>query len=303
MSALIKTERLESKKERPEHLWGGNKMGFLAARACHLTGDETKLLMLLLHHLGEEGCFPSQETLMMKAGWSQRKLRRVRDALAAKGEIDYVSGTGHKSTRYSIPDLISWTAEQAAKLKPKTAPKVPGSATQGLPPGGTEHLNTSFKRKTPPPDLQIVPTQGWAAVVYHAPEMLKEHWLPHVELVSEGPEGVRLKSTQSHHADRIRKELMPGGALHQLAKKAGLNLDNNPDSIRIEAPPCGTTPLLPATVPLSAKGQNQMADRIAAKWDGRIEPVACPTGSNVVHFNAYCTKFQPFIPEDDDQRS
>src|SRR5688500_13375898 len=128
---------------KPDYLTGGYKMAYLASRARHLTGDEFKALFLMVDHLGEKGCFPSQETLAEESGYSQTKVRRLRDRLAAKGEIGFVAGTGHTSTRYSIPGLPAHTAE----LRAKKAPGVPESPVGGATQSGTKPSNPSFNRE------------------------------------------------------------------------------------------------------------------------------------------------------------
>jgi hypothetical protein len=103
---------------KPDALTGGYKIGYWKAQGRDLTDAEARLLMLLLDYMSVQGCFPSQETLVADTGWSQTKVRRIRDALAEKGVIGYVAGNGHKSTRYSIPGLFAWTAEQKRKTAP-----------------------------------------------------------------------------------------------------------------------------------------------------------------------------------------
>ena len=128
---------------KPDYLTGGYKMAYLASRARHLTGDEFKALFLMVDHLGEKGCFPSQETLAEEAGYSQTTLRRMRNKLAEKGEIGFVAGGGRAVTYYSIPGLPAHTAELLAKK----APRVPKPPHEGATQGGTDPCNSPSKKE------------------------------------------------------------------------------------------------------------------------------------------------------------
>jgi hypothetical protein len=230
MTAVRKTDTLA----------GGHKLAFLAEQARNLTGDELKLLLLLTHHLGSLGCFPGQELLVKETGWSQTKVRRVRDALTAKGLINFNSGTGHQSTRYRLVALISWWEGKA--------PRVPNQASEGAAQSGTEELNRLPKKPAAPPDLKVVvfaPQTGWAGLLAKAPEDYRHLWLRHLKLDAEEEDGTVLLSTdQSFIAARIRADLRDEQVLGKLAREVGLD----PEKIKIKAPKRGHDPNIAAQV-------------------------------------------------------
>lgn len=284
------------RKPRPAHLFGGNKMGFLAAQVRHLTGDENSLLLLLVHHMGEEGCFPSQETLMEETGWSQRKVRRIRDALAAKGVIGFIAGTGHKSTRYSIPGLSAYAEEQ----RQKTAPRMPESAVEGLPPGGTEHLNTKLNNK---PVLKLV-GKGWPSLVHLAPEFQRDHWLTHLTFDGQDDDGtIRLTAPNTLTRDRVRTMLGEDPAIIALARTLGID----PEKVKIRADkPAGAG--LPAESQVRdgepggfdhrrsmgrqfKENMDRLADKLEAASDQPVVP-SRPQCNKVTDLAAYRTKKQ-----------
>jgi hypothetical protein len=175
---------------------------------------------------------------------------------------------------------------------------VPESAVEGAPQGGTEPLNTSLNRKTVAPDLRVVPTDGWEALKFRAPKLMQDCWLPHIELVSEGVEGIRLRAKESYQANRIRDELKPGGVLHDLAVVVGID----PEKVTIDGPTHAKVPrtLEPVCcIPLTEQGQNEMADRLEAVSSGPIEPMPHTIGPNVSSLVAYRTR-QGNLPDTDD---
>jgi hypothetical protein len=277
-----------SAQRKPDHLIGGYKMAYLSSRARYLSGDEFKVLFLMVDHIGEKGCYPSQDTLAQESGYSQTKVRRLRDRLAEKGEIGFVAGGGRTATYYSIPGLLEHTAE----MRGKKAPRVPDSPVEGATQGGTEPMNPSINRKTAAPDLKIVPSKGWDALCYRAPQILRDCWLPHVTLVSEDPDGVRLKATKSFHADRIRKELAPGGALYEIARAVGIE----PEKVTIEGPNHAPVQNQPPVMPVTAQGLNEVADRIEQQSDSlrieRVDKSPLPADGKVTSLAAYRTKHQ-----------
>jgi hypothetical protein len=276
---------------KPDYLTGGYKMAFLKLMARILPSDEHLLLFLLVDHVSLVGCFPSLETLADEAGWSVAKVRRVRDRLAAANVIGFVSGSGHQSTRYSIPGLFAHTAA----LKEKKAARVPEKPVEGAAQGGTEPCNPSLNRKEDGPDLRIVPNHGWAALVFQASEKMRRHWLPHVELVAEGPDGIRLRTAASLYADRIKRELEGDGELHAVALSLGIM----PEKVTIETARHGRDPLPPdqKTVPLTRAGQEEMAEAIENKPD---KPVLVAYAENTVSLEAYRTRRDDALREMDD---
>lgn len=275
---------------KPDYLTGGYKMAYLKSRAPVLTPDQFVLEFMLIDHAGVKGCFPALETLARETGMSKTKIRRVRDSLAAQGEIDFISGTGHEPSRYSIPGLAAHTAELTGKKAPRVSKTPAGGA--GL--GGTEPSNPSSNRKEGDrPDLRVVSNDGWEALVVRASDKMRRHWLPHIDLVSEGPGGIRLRTDKSLYADRIRRELAGDGELHALAVSLGID----PERVTIEAPGCGPAPAAPDTVPLTKPGMDEMARRIEDKPG---EPESPVLHGNAVSLAAYRTKRDHAAREHDD---
>lgn len=275
---------------KPDYLTGGYKMAYLKSRAPVLTPDQFVLEFMLIDHAGVKGCFPALKTLARETGMSKTKVRRVRDSLAAQGEIEFTSGTGHESSRYSIPGLAAYTAE----LTGKTAPRVPKTPVEGATQAGTEPSNPSSNRKEGNrPDLRVVSNDGWEALVVRASDKMRRHWLPHIDLVSEGPGGIRLRTDKSLYADRIKRELEGDGELHVLAVSLGID----PERVTIEAPGCGPAPAVPDTVPLTKRGMDEMAQRIEDKPDKPEPPVL---HGNTVSLAAYRTKQDHAAREHDD---
>jgi hypothetical protein len=274
---------------KPDHLTAAYKMAYLASRAPFLTGDQFKLEFLLIDHAGVQGCFPALETLAKKSGMSKTKVRRVRDQLACQGEFDFESGTGHTSTRYSIPGL----AEHTAEMKRKKAPRVPESGSEGAAQAGTEPSNPSLNRKKA--DLRVVSNDGWEALVVRASDKMRRHWLPHIELVSEGSGGIRLRTDKSLYADRIKRELEGDGELYAIAVSLGID----PEKVVIDAPGCGPAPATPDTVPLTKRGMDEMAQRIEDRPDKPEPPVL---SGNAVSLAAYKTRKEDAMREHDDGR-
>lgn len=266
-------------------------MNFLAAQVRHLTGDESKLLILLTHHMGERGCFPSQETLMEETGWSQRKVRRIRDALAAKGAIGFVAGTGRESTRYVIPGLLAH----------ETASRVPESAVEGLPPGGTEHLNKEIEKK---PVLTIV-REGWPSLVHQAPDLQREHWLKHLVFDGRDADGtIRLTAPNTLIQTTVKKMFGEDPAIISLARRHGI--DPGRVEIRSAKKPGADLPKQESRVRDSEPGghdykrsmgrqfeqnMNRAADRFEADDGPAVQP-SRPHNIKVTDLAAYRTKLR-----------
>lgn len=276
---------------KPDHLTAAYKMAFLKPMIRILSSDANVLLFLLVDHISLAGCFPSLETLANETDWSVAKVRRVRDHLAALGVIGFVSGTGHVSTRYSIPGLLANTME----MKEKKAARVPNSPARGAALDGTEPSNPSLNQKKDGPDLRSVPNHGWAALVFQASDKMRRHWLPHVELVAEGPDGIRLKTDASLYADRIKRELEGDGELHTIALSLGIL----PEKVTIETTARhGTDPLPPdlKTVPLTQRG---LDEALQANEDKPDKPVPTMYGRNTVSLEAYRTRRDDALRETD----
>jgi hypothetical protein len=278
---------------KPDYLTGGYKMAYLASRARHLTGDEFKALFLMVDHLGEKGCFPSQETLAEESGYSQTKVRRLRDRLAAKGEIGFVAGTGHTSTRYSIPGLPAHTAE----LRAKKAPGVPESPVGGATQSGTEPSNPSFNIKEgciegPKKVITLAPADGWHALVLRAPEDIRRHWLD--KLMFQGVDAggrITLSTDNPAVAARVRTMLDEVAGLAGIARSVGVD----PAKVVIRSRRHGADPLPPDLQILrpTKAGLDEAAQRIEAASDTPPESMPPMFSGNTVSLAAYRTRLQP----------
>src|SRR4051794_38132579 len=101
---------------------GGYKMNFLAYNTASLKDAEFRLLTLLLDRWREGGWFPSLTTLAKWLGWDKRKVRQVRDSLAEKGIISFMSGTGHDNSNYTLDAVEAWwAARRGDMMAPKEA--------------------------------------------------------------------------------------------------------------------------------------------------------------------------------------
>jgi hypothetical protein len=262
-------------------------MAYLASRARHLTGDEFKALFLMVDHLGEKGCFPSQETLAEEAGYSQTTLRRMRDKLAEKGEIGFVAGGGRAVTYYSIPGLPAHTA----KLRAKKAPSVPKSPSEGATQGGTDPYNPSSNREEDRPILRAVPLSGWYALVMRAPEDMRTHWLD--KLTFHGADtdgGITLSTDNPAIAARVRALLDEVSGLASIARSVGVD----PDKVVIRSKRHGADPLPPdlSVLQVTPAGMEEAAQRIEERSDTPPEPMPPAFEGNTVSLAAYRTRLQ-----------
>jgi hypothetical protein len=278
---------------KPDYLTGGYKMAYLASRARHLTGDEFKALFLMVDHLGEKGCFPSQETLAEEAGYSQTTLRRMRNKLAEKGEIGFVAGGGRAVTYYSIPGLPAHTAELLAKK----APRVPKPPHEGATQGGTDPCNSPSKKEEGSAEdskkvIELAPATGWQALKVKAPEDIRRRWLDQLSLEGVGDDGtLYLFAENPAIADWVRNMLNEVGKLGALARSVGVD----PDKVKFRTRKHGFDPVPPDLSVLrpTKAGLDEAAQRSEDASDMPPEPMPPVFGGNTVSLAAYRSKLQP----------
>lgn len=71
---------------------------------CGLTRAELGELMLLALYMdGDNKCYPSQRKVAEQTGRHKSGVARIHRSLRAKGALEYVSGTGRRSSRYVLP--------------------------------------------------------------------------------------------------------------------------------------------------------------------------------------------------------
>lgn len=267
---------------KPDYLTGGHKMAYLASLLPVLTGDQFKLGFALVNHLSLRGCFPALDTLAGEMAWTMSKVRRVRDQLAEMGLIGFISGTGHKSTRYFIPGL----AEHTAEMKGEKAPRVPKSPPEGVAQTDTEPSNPIPNRKEEGRVLKMVPTTGWQALKALADETTRIHWLDKLEPLGTGDDGVMVFSTDNPAiADRLRQRFADPSDLGRLARSVGLD----PAKIAIRSAKHGVDPFADGlrTVPVTPRGGEEMANHLEEKTDVRPEPMPTPLPPNATSLAAY----------------
>lgn len=278
---------------KPDYLTGGYKMAFLTSLLPILTGDQFKLGFALVNHISLQGCFPALDTLAMEMAWTISKVRRVRDQLAEIGLVNFISGTGHKSTRYFIPGL----AENTAAMKEKKAPRVPESPPGGAAQDGTEPSNPSLNRKRDGQVLKMVPTTGWQALKALTDDITRTQWLDKLDFVGTDDGGVMVFSTSNPHiADKIRQRLADPADLGRLARSVGLD----PDKIAIRSARHGADSFTEGvrTMPLTKRGLDEKAQEIEEKTDVPPEPMpTAPLPPNVTSLTAFRDRK---IPQPDD---
>jgi hypothetical protein len=201
-----------------------------------LSSDELRLLALLAWHLGERGCYPALPRLCALTGWSERKVRRVRDGLAARGLIAFESGTGHRSTRFELVDLgrrqrhpgVSKTGTQdGVQVTTK-----PNPSTESTEPDARARLTVIEGRPLP---------TGWATVVAGADDRTKL-WLGNMQVLSESDGTVILRTDNPAAPDWLHRQLADDPAFRRLIESAGID----PERVTVEAPRHGSgKPVLP----------------------------------------------------------
>jgi hypothetical protein len=280
MSALRKIETLSA----------GHRQAWLhelLASDKDLSADARLLLCVLVLHHGERGVYPGLRRLGAMTGMPIGRVRDARDELGERGIISYVIGSGRRPTFYRLTGLENWHAGRCGKAD---AQRSVACAEQpvSVPTVDTEPLKPLEKEEIVESNVvTLVPSIGWRGLVARAPADYRKHWLDKLALFSETPDGTVLRAPTSLHADRVRRDLEPGGSLYNLALVAGLD----PENVTIQAPKCGRDPHARQTVRegdtdgfdprRSASRQitewvNKAADRIEARTDGAdIISLAC----------------------------
>jgi hypothetical protein len=236
----------------------GHKLNFMMTATVTLTDAEYRLESLMLAHWSDDGCWPSLERLMKITGWTKAKTRRVRDSLAAKGRIGFVSGTGRDSTRYRLKAAEEWWNQHPSRVPARAAPCVPESAVEGAGQSGTESLEpiiessggapgTAAAPPSAPPEGKVVdmtPRKGWVGLLAQADPQIRKFWLDAGFVVSDGPDGLVVRFDKSLHREKVTRMLEPGGELHALAVRCGINTSK----VLIQGPACSTAPPPPDSV-------------------------------------------------------
>jgi hypothetical protein len=290
MSALRKIDALNA----------GHRQAWLhdlLASDTDLSHDARLLLCVLTLHHGERGVYPGLRRLGTMTGLPISRVRDARDELGRCGIISYVLGSGRRPTFYRLTSLEDWHAgrcvkpHQSCSVACETHPVSVSTVD-------TEPLEPLKKEGSVENVVPLVPSTGWRGVVAHAPADYRQHWLDRIQASPDGDGGIILCAPTSMHAERVRRDLEPGGVLHELALRAGVA----PECVTIRAPKCGRDPYASQNVRegdvdgydprRSASRQirewvDKAADRIEARTDGadivslasfraRQEPVTDP---------------------------
>jgi hypothetical protein len=214
---------------------------------------------------------------------SNGRCMAARDELIAAGLITCMLGSGTRSSEYHLVALDAWYAEWvAARTSVRNSSASVPDSRSSVDPVETKPSEPSKPEKQGKPDLKVVgfvPAIGWRGLVAHAPADYRLHWLDRLQFAEDGQGGITLHAPTSLHVDRIRRDLEPGGALHDLALAAGIN----PETVTITGPKCGRDPHAGRAVPEGdADGYDPRrsagrrfrqwvdtaADRIEARSDG-----------------------------------
>jgi hypothetical protein len=290
MSALRKPST--SPTPNAGHRWSFIKM--LMESDAALSADAGWMLCVLLMHHGDEGLVnPGIRRLAHMTRMSPGRCMAARDELLAFGLITEDRGSGTRSSVYHLVALDAWY--EARSSVRNLTPSVPDSGSS-VHPVGTNPCLTPDPEKEDRPVLRIVPSKGWLAVVERATEEMRRFWLNRVELVDQGPEGaVRLTTPSSLHREKVLGFLAPGGELHDLALAAGVD----PGKVTVEGPAHAMAPPRPPTVPLTARGMNEMAQRLEDASDTVVLPPVLD--GKTVSLAAYRTKREDLRREKDDE--
>lgn len=271
MSALRKVEPLSA----------GHRQAWLhelLASDIDLSADARLLLCVLTLHHGDHGVYPGLRRLNAMTGMPIGRVREARDELGRRGIISYVLGSGRRPTLYQLTSLEDWHVGRCGKPDTQRsiacADQPVSVSTVGTKP--LEPLNTKMSESNV---LSLMPSIGWRGLVARASADYRQHWLDKLTLISETPTGTVLRTLSSLCADRVRRDLEPGGTLHNLALAVGLD----PESVTIEAPRCGHDPYARQNVREGDAGgydaqrsngrqlrqwMDRTADRIETRTDG-----------------------------------
>jgi hypothetical protein len=231
MSALRKIETLSA----------GHRQAWLhelLASDDDLSADARLLLCVLVLHHGERGVYPGLRRLGTMTGMPIGRVRDARDELGERRIISYVLGSGRRPTFYTLTGLENWHAGRCGKPGPQRSVACADQPVS-VPTVGTEPLKPLEKEGTGESNVvTLVPSVGWRGLVAHVSADYRMHWLDKLALINETPTSTVLRAPTSLHADRVRRDLEPGGALHDLALQAGID----PERVTIQAPKCGRDP-------------------------------------------------------------
>src|SRR3954466_2952939 len=241
------------KPQAPDTMTGGHRWTYireLLESGIELSPDAGWLLCVLLAHHGDEGLVnPGIRRLAQMTRMSNGRCMAARDELIAAGLITCMLGAGTRSSEYHLVALDAWYAERVAARSSvrNSSASVPDSRSS-VHPVETKPFEPSKPEKEGKPDLKIVglvPATGWRGLVPRAPADYRLHWLDRLPFPDDGQGGITLHAPTSMHADRIRRDLEPGGALHDLALAAGID----PEAVTITGPKCGRDPHAGRAVP------------------------------------------------------
>jgi hypothetical protein len=225
---------------KPSTINAGHRQSWLhdvLATEHDLSADARLLLCVLTLHHGERGVYPGLRRLGVMSGMPIGRVREARDELGDRGIISYVLGSGRRPTLYKLISLENWYAGRCGKPEPQRSvacTEQPASvSTIGTKP--SEPINTGAGGSNV---VSLTPSTGWRGLVAHAPADYRLHWLDRLPFTEDRQGGITLHAPTSLHADRIRRDLERGGALHDLALAAGID----PEAVTITGPKCGRDP-------------------------------------------------------------
>jgi hypothetical protein len=241
------------KPQAPDTMTGGHRwdfMGKLLTSGIDLSSDAKLLLYVLVTHHGDERRVnPGLRRLAEMSSMSNGRCMAARDELIAAGLITCMLGSGTRSSEYHLVALDAWYAEWvAARTSVRNSSASVPDSRSSVDPVETKPSEPSKPEKQGKPDLKVVgfvPAIGWRGLVAHAPADYRLHWLDRLQFAEDGQGGITLHAPTSLHVDRIRRDLEPGGALHDLALAAGIN----PETVTITGPKCGRDPHAGRAVP------------------------------------------------------
>jgi hypothetical protein len=276
------------KPQAPDTMTGGHRWTYireLLESGIELSPDAGWLLCVLLAHHGDEGLVnPGIRRLAQMTRMSNGRCMAARDELIAAGLVTCTLGSGTRSSEYHLVALDAWYAEWVAARSSvrNSSASVPDSRSS-VHPVETKPSEPFKPEKEGKPDLKVVelvPATGWRGLVAHAPADYRLHWLDRLPFTEDGQGGITLHAPTSMHADRVRRDLEPGGALYDLALTAGID----PEAVTITGPKCGRDPHAGRTAvregaadgydPRRSAGRrvrewaDKAADRIEARSDG-----------------------------------
>jgi hypothetical protein len=234
------------KPQASDTMTGGHRWDFmekLLTSGIDLSSDAKLLLYVLVTHHGDERRVnPGLRRLAEMSSMSNGRCMAARDELIAAGLITCMLGSGTRSSEYHLVALDAWYAEWvAARTSVRNSSASVPDSRSSVHPVETKPSEPSKPEKEGKPDLKVVglvPATGWRGLVAHAPADYRLHWLDQLPFTEDRQGGITLHAPTSLHADRIRRDLERGGALHDLALAAGID----PEAVTITGPKYGRDP-------------------------------------------------------------